>query len=73
MRAHCSLIMPESGTESERTLGNKDFVIFMPYLHWESHKRRKQMAEVTREITSQHLKHSPRGTQVFQDALARTA
>ena len=27
----------------------------MPYLHWESHKKRKKMSEETKKITKKHL------------------
>ncbi|KAH8676422.1 hypothetical protein BGZ60DRAFT_258152 [Tricladium varicosporioides] len=73
MRAHCSLIMPQTKGTSEPGVDNKNFVIFMPYLHWETHKRRKVMAKVTKEITKQHRETHSDLTENVRDELYKTA
>ncbi|KAH8594211.1 hypothetical protein B0O99DRAFT_687855 [Bisporella sp. PMI_857] len=73
MRAHCSLIMPQTKGTSEPGVENKNFVIFMPYLHWETHKRRKVMARVAKEITKQHRETHSDLTQNVRDELYKTA
>ncbi|KAG9229786.1 hypothetical protein BJ875DRAFT_177511 [Amylocarpus encephaloides] len=52
MRANCSCITTETKCSDGRPTNN--LVIFMPYLHWESHKRRKKMAEETAKLTQKH-------------------
>lgn len=45
----------------------------MPYLHWETHKRRKQMADVTKKISSQHRKDSPQRKELLREGFTRIA
>jgi hypothetical protein len=43
----------------------------MPYLHWETHQRRKKMAEVTREISYMHGKKQAHKTESRTDEFKR--
>ncbi|KAM3064672.1 hypothetical protein ACMFMF_011848 [Clarireedia jacksonii] len=53
MRAHCSRITPDKTCADGSSRNN--FIVFMPYLHWESHKRRRKMSEEIQKITRKHL------------------
>lgn len=64
MRSQCSFIstdldatrdQPEDDCPSPTGgKGSKNFVIFMPYLHWETDNRRRKMAEIMRKVTNKH-------------------
>jgi hypothetical protein len=43
----------------------------MPYLHWETHRRRKQMAEVIEQVTSKHQEKRSHATEILTDELKR--
>ncbi|KAH8600083.1 hypothetical protein B0O99DRAFT_726757 [Bisporella sp. PMI_857] len=54
MRSQCSFIpntYPAESNSEANGPSNKNFVIFMPYLHWETHLRCREMAAVIRSIT----------------------
>ncbi|KAE9371635.1 hypothetical protein N431DRAFT_441610 [Stipitochalara longipes BDJ] len=65
MRSHCSFISVDhdstkatvNGHTSPTPKSSKNFVIFMPYLHWETDKHRRKMAEVTKDVTQKHRKN----------------
>ncbi|TAQ87980.1 hypothetical protein B7494_g3667 [Chlorociboria aeruginascens] len=65
MRSKCSDISrgPCKGTTGEdqprEMIGGKNFVIFMPYLHWETDRRRRKMAEVIKEETKRFKNSLP--------------
>ena len=43
----------------------------MPYLHWETHRRRKKMAEVTKAITLKHDGNRSHSTEILTDEFKR--
>ncbi|KAG4441971.1 hypothetical protein IFR05_002539 [Cadophora sp. M221] len=73
MRSHCSLITPDTACSSESITGSKNFVIFMPYLHWETHRRRKKMTDIMKEITEEYHRDRPHVTESLREELAKSA
>ncbi|KAH7399882.1 hypothetical protein BKA64DRAFT_467978 [Cadophora sp. MPI-SDFR-AT-0126] len=73
MRSHCSLITPDTACGSDPITGSKNFVIFMPYLHWETHRRRKKMTEIMKEITEEYHRDRPHVTESLREEMAKTA
>ncbi|CZT41654.1 uncharacterized protein RSE6_01413 [Rhynchosporium secalis] len=88
MRSHCSLITPgklqflgqgwsltqkDTASTSEPITGSKNFVIFMPYLHWETHRRRKKMTDIMKEVTDEYHRDRPHVTESLREELAKSA
>ncbi len=45
----------------------------MPYLHWETHKRRKKMTDVMKEITSEYHRDRPHVTENMREEFLKGA
>ncbi|PVH89197.1 hypothetical protein DL98DRAFT_97495 [Cadophora sp. DSE1049] len=73
MRSHCSLITPDTACGAEPITGSKNFVIFMPYLHWETHRRRKKMTEIMKEVTEEYHRDRPHVTESLREEITKTA
>ncbi|KAL2071212.1 hypothetical protein VTL71DRAFT_12447 [Oculimacula yallundae] len=73
MRSHCSLITPDTACTSDPITGSKNFVIFMPYLHWETHRRRKKMTDIMKEVTEEYHRDRPHVTESLREELAKSA
>ncbi|KAL2070267.1 hypothetical protein VTL71DRAFT_13293 [Oculimacula yallundae] len=59
MKSHCSLISPETEYGLETPHSN-NFVVFMPYLHWETYERYKKMSQVMKMATEERNRNLPR-------------
>ncbi|KAK0103966.1 hypothetical protein ONS96_005071 [Cadophora gregata f. sp. sojae] len=73
MRSHCSLITPDTARGSDPITGSKNFVVFMPYLHWETHRRRKKMTQIMKEITEEYHRDRPHVTETLREEMGKTA
>ncbi|KAH6712755.1 hypothetical protein BKA61DRAFT_484150 [Leptodontidium sp. MPI-SDFR-AT-0119] len=47
--------------------------IEMPYLHWETHRRRKKMTDIMKEITEEYHRDRPHVTESLREELAKSA
>ncbi|KAH7413534.1 hypothetical protein BKA64DRAFT_356615 [Cadophora sp. MPI-SDFR-AT-0126] len=76
MHSQCSLITPEYGESLTygKGRGKGDFIIFMPYLHWETHRNYTKMTSIIDEVTQEYRQHHRRATdEAFREELSKSA